>query len=77
MSPHLTNRLALVATCVAGLLLSGCATLNEQECRSADWRAIGRTPEREAMAERYLKEFSFTTFVDRWHELYRNLAHAR
>ena len=26
---------------VAGALVSGCATLNESECRSADWRTIG------------------------------------
>lgn len=56
MSPHLTNRLALVAACAAGLLLSGCATLNEQECRSADWRAIGRTDGQQGRAMDRLDE---------------------
>ena len=28
-------------TLIAGLLATGCATLNESECRNADWRTIG------------------------------------
>lgn len=32
----------LAAWLAAALAASGCASLNEQECKAADWRAIGR-----------------------------------
>ena len=36
------NRHALAAWLALALAAIGCATLNEQECKAADWRAIGR-----------------------------------
>lgn len=36
--PELMNKLLLI---ISALLLAGCATLSENECRSADWYAIG------------------------------------
>jgi hypothetical protein len=36
------GRQSVLAACLlATLSLSGCATLNEQECRTADWRTVG------------------------------------
>jgi glycosyltransferase involved in cell wall biosynthesis len=45
---------------------------------SAITTAVAATPtgQRQAVAERYAKEYAFTPFVDRWHELYRTLARA-
>jgi hypothetical protein len=36
-----TKHLPLIATLLATLALSGCASMNETECRVADWRTIG------------------------------------
>lgn len=42
MNPRNRRRATLGAgTLMAGLLATGCATLNESECRNADWRTIG------------------------------------
>jgi hypothetical protein len=39
----LTSRTAaLLAGGIAALALAGCATMSEQDCRSADWEAVGR-----------------------------------
>ena len=35
------NALIALLTLSVGLYISGCATLNKDECRTADWRAIG------------------------------------
>ncbi len=37
----MNNKIALATLSAALLLLSGCATMNEKECRSADWYTVG------------------------------------
>ena len=32
---------ALISALAAGLLVSGCASMSETECRAADWQKIG------------------------------------
>lgn len=35
------RKISWLATAAAFLMLAGCATMNEQECRVADWHAVG------------------------------------
>jgi cell division protein FtsB len=37
----MNNKITLAVLSTALLLLSGCATMNEDECRSADWYSVG------------------------------------
>lgn len=41
LHPRHQARGSLVLLCLLGLTLQSCATLSEDECRSADWREIG------------------------------------
>jgi glycosyltransferase involved in cell wall biosynthesis len=54
------------------------AQLDPAAMASAIRLAITAAPagRRLAVADRYAKEYTFTTFVDRWHNLYRTLTHA-
>ena len=39
----MTPRIILLVLLLPALLLTGCATLNENQCRTVDWRELGRT----------------------------------